>query len=79
VERLGSTAEFIVFGVVTEFCVSLAAKGLLKRKRRVAVVSDAIETLALEVRSKTLTELQSLGATLVATEEILARVAKARD
>jgi nicotinamidase/pyrazinamidase len=79
VERLGSTAEFIVFGVVTEFCVSLAAKGLLKIKRRVAVVSDAIETLALEVRSKTLTELQSLGATLVATEEILARVAKARD
>jgi nicotinamidase/pyrazinamidase len=71
VERLGNAAEFVVFGVVTEYCVSLAVKGLLKRKRRVAVVRDAIETLAAEVGNKTLTELQSLGAKLVSTEEIL--------
>jgi nicotinamidase/pyrazinamidase len=71
VERLGNAAEFVVFGVVTEYCVSLAVKGLLKRKRRVAVVRDAIETLAPEVGSKTLAELQSLGAKLVSTEEIL--------
>jgi len=67
-----------VFGVVTEFCVGLAAKGLLKRKRQVAIVSDAIETLAAETGSKTLAELQSLGATLITTDEILAKVAKAR-
>jgi len=36
VERLGKAAEFVVFGVVTEYCVSLAVKGLLKRKRQVA-------------------------------------------
>ncbi|MFZ0800306.1 MAG: isochorismatase family protein, partial [Terriglobales bacterium] len=71
VERLGNAAEFVVFGVVTEFCVSYAVKGLLRRKRRVAVVRDAIETLAPEVGNKTLTELQSLGARLVSTEEIL--------
>jgi nicotinamidase/pyrazinamidase len=71
VERLGNAAEFVVFGVVTEYCVSLAVKGLLKRKRRVAVVRDAIETLAPEVGNKTLAELQSLGAKLVTTEEIL--------
>jgi nicotinamidase/pyrazinamidase len=71
VERLGNAAEFVVFGVVTEYCVSLAVKGLLKRKRRVAVVRDAIETLASEVGNKTLAELQSLGAKLVSTEEIL--------
>ena len=70
-ERLGSAAEFVVFGVVTEYCVSLAVRGLLKRKRRVAVVRDAIETLAPDVGSKTLAELQSLGARLVTTEEIL--------
>jgi len=63
--------EFVVFGVVTEYCVSCAVKGLLKRKRRVAVVRDAIETLAPEVGNKTLTELQNLGATLVTTDEIL--------
>jgi nicotinamidase/pyrazinamidase len=71
VERLGNTAEFVVFGVVTEYCVSCAVRGLLERKRRVAVVRDAIETLAAEVGKKTLAELQSLGATLVTTDEIL--------
>ncbi len=45
VQRLGSRAEFVVFGVVTEYCVSFAVKGLLERGRRVAVVQDAIETL----------------------------------
>jgi nicotinamidase/pyrazinamidase len=75
VERLGYAAEFVVFGVVTEYCVSLAVKGLLKRKRRVAVVRDAIETLAPEVGNKTLAELQSLGASLVTTDEILATLA----
>jgi nicotinamidase/pyrazinamidase len=74
VERLGTDAEFVVFGVVTEYCVSCAVKGLLKRKRRVAVVRDAIETLAPEVGNRTLTELQSLGAKLVTTDEILAKL-----
>ena len=78
VERLGNAAEFVVFGVVTEYCVSLAVKGLLKRKRRVAVVRDAIETLAPEVGNKTLAELQSLGAKLVTTDEILHKVAQTR-
>ena len=71
VQRLGDAAEFVVFGVVTEYCVSCAVKGLLKRKRRVAVVRDAIETLAPEVGNRTLAELQRLGATLVTTNEIL--------
>jgi nicotinamidase/pyrazinamidase len=71
VERLGDAAEFVVFGVVTEYCVSCAVRGLLKRKRRVAVVRDAIETLAAEVGNKTLAELQNLGATLITTDEIL--------
>lgn len=74
VKRLGSAPEFVVFGVVTEYCVSCAVKGLLQRKRRVAVVRDAIETLASEVGKSTLDELQSLGATLVSTDEILHKV-----
>jgi len=78
VERLGNTAEFVVFGVVTEYCVSLAVRGLLKRKRRVAVVRDAIETLAPEVGNQTLAELQSLGAKLVTTDEILDKLTQTR-
>jgi nicotinamidase/pyrazinamidase len=74
VERLPSDAEFVVFGVVTEYCVSCAVKGLLQRKRRVAVVRDAIETLAAEAGEKTIQQLRSLGASLVTTEEILERL-----
>jgi len=74
VERLGSSPEFVVFGVVTEYCVNYAAKGLLARKRRVAVVKDAIKTLDPQVGAKTITDLQDLGARLVTTDEALAKV-----
>src|SRR5260370_24152892 len=74
VQRLGNAAEFVVFGVVTEYCVSCAVKGLLKRKRRVAGVRDAIETLTPEVGEKTLAEFRDLGARLVTTDEWLAQI-----
>jgi nicotinamidase/pyrazinamidase len=77
VERLGTDAEFVVFGVVTEYCVSCAVKGLLQRKRHVSVVRDAIETLAPQVGDQTLNELQNLGAKLVTTDEILKRLSMA--
>jgi len=70
-------AEIFVFGVVTEYCVRLAAKGLLERGRRVALVSDAIETLEGEDGRKTLEELTSLGARLVTTEQALAALDRA--
>jgi nicotinamidase/pyrazinamidase len=72
VERLGNAAEFVVFGVVTEYCVSFAARGLLARKRRVAVVSDAIETLDPNVGAKTIADLHALGARVVTTNDALA-------
>jgi nicotinamidase-related amidase len=78
VERLGSAAEYVVFGVVTEYCVGWAVRGLLQRKRRVAVVRDAIETLAPEVGEKTLAEFRGLGARVVTTEEVLEQLAKTR-
>jgi nicotinamidase/pyrazinamidase len=71
VQRLGSDAEFVVFGVVTEYCVSFAAKGLLERGRRVAVVQDAIETLKPEDGKETIAELERLGARLTTTEQAL--------
>jgi nicotinamidase/pyrazinamidase len=76
VKRLGDGPEFVVFGVVTEYCVGFAAKGLLQRKRRVAVVRDAIETLAHDAGTKMVAELQQMGARLVTTEEALGAVAR---
>lgn len=75
IQRLGDEAEFVVFGVVTEYCVGLAVKGLLERKRRVAVVRDAIETLSAEAGEKCMAEFQRLGVRFVTTEEALAMVA----
>jgi nicotinamidase/pyrazinamidase len=73
-DRLPRDAEFIVFGVVTEYCVRLAAKGLLERGRRVAVVSDAIETLNKAEASRTMAELTALGAKIITTNEALRRL-----
>jgi nicotinamidase/pyrazinamidase len=69
--RLGSQPEFVVFGVVTEYCVSFAAKGLLERGRRVAVVQDAIETLKPEDGQKTIAELERLGARMTTANQAL--------
>jgi nicotinamidase/pyrazinamidase len=74
VDLLGSGAEYVVFGVVTEFCVRCAAKGLLDRGRTVSVVTDAIETLKPEDSRRTLHELRSLGAQLIATQAALAMI-----
>jgi nicotinamidase/pyrazinamidase len=76
IERLKAftdpSAEFAVFGVVTEFCVRLAAKGLLERGRRVALVSDAIEAIDPAAGRQTLDELKTLGARMMTTDEALA-------
>jgi nicotinamidase/pyrazinamidase len=71
VSRFDRETEFIVFGVVTEYCVLCAAQGLLDRGRRVAVVTDAIETLDRAVGEKTISALAASGARLVTTEEVL--------
>lgn len=71
VERLGNDAEYIVFGVVTEYCVRCAAKGLLERGRKVFIVKNAIETLKPEDGGRALAELQSAGARLISTEKAL--------
>jgi nicotinamidase/pyrazinamidase len=75
-QRLGNQAEFVVFGVVTEYCVNFAVKGLLKRGKRVAVVQDAIETLKPEDGQKTLAEWKRLGARLTTTDGALAALGR---
>ena len=64
-------AEFVVFGVVTEYCVRCVAKGLLDRGRRVALVEDAIKTLKTEDGNRALAEMKSLGARMINTREAI--------
>jgi nicotinamidase/pyrazinamidase len=74
VECLPADAEYIVFGVATDYCVRIAAKGLLDRRRKVSIVKDAIEALSPEAARQTLDELQSQGARLITTGEALAQL-----
>ncbi len=74
IERFDRRAEYVVFGVVTEYCVRLAAKGLLERGRRVALVKDAIETLNPADGNRAINELIAMGARLITTDEALALV-----
>ena len=78
VKRLGDDTEFVVFGVVTEYCVRFAAKGLLERGHRVFVVKDAIETLKAADGERAATELKALGAKFITTDQALALLDSAK-
>jgi nicotinamidase/pyrazinamidase len=73
-EHLPADREFLVFGVVTEYCVRSAAKGLLNRGRRVFLIADAIEQLDPAAGSKAIAELTAAGAQLITTTEALSRL-----
>jgi nicotinamidase/pyrazinamidase len=77
VNRLGKDTEYLIFGVVVEHCVYLAANGLIGRGHKVSIVKDAVETLKGAEGQRSLDELKSLGATFVSTEEAIAMVAGA--
>jgi|SRR5579859_5038232 len=64
--------EFLVFGVVTEYCVLRAADGLLHRGRRVSIVKDAVQALDEKKGREILDILRSSGAQLVTTNQVLA-------
>lgn len=79
VKRFDEKVEFVVFGVVTEYCVGFAAKGLLQRGRRVSVVQDAIETLKAEDGERIARELKMLGAKFITTDQALAMLGQSSD
>ena len=68
-ERLGA-GRYVVYGVVTEYCVRCAALGLLKTGAEVLVVTDAIQTLKEEDGRRALDELTGGGAKLTTAAEI---------
>ena len=76
VNRLGKDTEYLVFGVVVEHCVYLAAKGLLDRGHKVSIIKDAVETLKGAEGRRSLEELKSLGAAFVSTHEAVAMAHK---
>ena len=69
-ERLGAD-RYVVYGVVTEICVKLAAMGLLKTGARVEIVSDAVRSLSEDAAGKMLAEFRTAGGVLATSPDIL--------
>jgi nicotinamidase/pyrazinamidase len=63
--------RYVVFGVATDICVRLAARGLLECGCRVQVVEDAVRAITPEAGERTRRELTGLGAEWVRTADIV--------
>ncbi len=61
----------IVYGVVTEICVRLAAFGLLKSGRRVEIVTDAVQALDESAAGKVFAEFTAAGGRLTTRSAVL--------
>ena len=69
--KLGAE-RYVVYGVVTEICVKLAAMGLLRMGRRVEIVTDAVRALSSEEGARTLAEFTAAGGLLVSAAGVVA-------
>jgi nicotinamidase/pyrazinamidase len=65
--------RYVVYGVVTEICVKLAAFGLLKTGKRVEMVTDAVRSLNDAVSAAMTTEFIAAGGVLT-TVSVATRV-----
>ena len=63
--------RYVVYGVVTEYCVKFAALGLLERGQSVVVVEDAIRSLDDTAAAATLKEIRERGGAVLRISDIL--------
>jgi len=62
--------HYVVYGVVTEYCVRFAALALLSTGKPVTMVTDAVETLHAEDSAKTMREFTSRGGKLATAGQV---------
>jgi nicotinamidase/pyrazinamidase len=72
VNRLAAD-RYVVYGVVTEYCVRFAALALLETGKPVSLVTDAIQTLRPEDSAQTLSEFIARGGRLATVAEVCAQ------
>ena len=70
-DYLGPAKAVVVFGVATEYCVRCTVEGLLRRGLHVMLVTDAIQPLDPNKGRSVLNDLQSRGAQLLTTDQVL--------
>jgi len=61
---------YVVYGVVTEYCVRFAALALLATGRPVSLVTDAIQTLSAEASKNTIRDFTARGGRLTTIAEV---------
>jgi nicotinamidase/pyrazinamidase len=59
-----AASNYVVYGVVTEYCVSFAALALLTTGKPVSLVTDAIQTLSAQASENTIREFTTRGGRL---------------
>jgi nicotinamidase/pyrazinamidase len=70
VRQFGSELSFVLYGVTTDVCVTVAANALLERGHHVSLVSDAVAALDKSKASSFLTSFLQRGGSLVHSEDI---------
>lgn len=70
-KRIGNNLHIVLYGVVTELCVNLAAQGLIKRGHRVDIVEDAVRHLDLSEAEHTISRIKDGGGSILKTAEVL--------
>ncbi|SRR5581483_4085213 len=68
-----NASDYVVYGVVTEYCVRCAAFGLLDTGKPVSLVADAIETLKPEAGDRTIREFTARGGKVTTVAEVCSR------
>jgi len=65
--------RYVVYGVVTEYCVRFAALALLATGKPVTLVTDAIQTLRAEDSAETVREFTAHGGQIATVAEVCAQ------
>jgi nicotinamidase/pyrazinamidase len=67
---------FCVYGVVTEYCVRAAVEGLLKLRKTVYIVTDAIRHIDRRKANRVLSGFKKRGVRLITTGRLLKSISK---
>jgi nicotinamidase/pyrazinamidase len=70
--------QFLVYGVVSEICVSAAAMGLLARGCKVSIIEDAIHEIDRGCADRALETFRSKGGTIVRTRDVVGDTSNAK-
>jgi nicotinamidase/pyrazinamidase len=67
----GSSPEFIVYGVATDFCVKSAALGLAERGFRTTLLEDAMAGITPDGTAKALADMKAAGVKISRSSDVL--------